>query len=350
MRIKQLDALRAVAVLMVIACHATPLTWGGMGVDLFFVLSGFLVSGLLFRDYKKTGSIHIANFLTRRGFKIYPAYYLFVGVVATLFAVHGTGFSTRQICANLFFLQNYAIGTYPHLWSIAVEEHFYIALPITLWFMVKRNALSKLPMVCGAVGIICLLLRIITACYRSADCFTFTTPTHLRIDSLTFGVLLSYHSEFHPSVIGRIVRFRWLLLAASLLLITLCALVPNENPFTYTLGYSVRYLGFGGLLVFVLNCTSGRSWFMLGLAKIGLHSYTIYLVHVPMIHLVGTDPTGVAIAFVLSICVGMLFGKVVEIPFLKLRDRLFPRPDEHVAGCRIPSSGVLAFASVCSGL
>src|SRR5215831_18752084 len=87
----QLDALRAIAVLLVLGRHLPffPL-WirvGWTGVDLFFVLSGFLISGLLFREYKATGGIRIGRFLVRRGFKIYPAYYLFLTGSVIYYAV-----------------------------------------------------------------------------------------------------------------------------------------------------------------------------------------------------------------------------------------------------------------------
>src|ERR1700722_9204731 len=84
-RSKGIDVLRAIAVLLVIAYHAgVPVlrNAGWSGVDLFFVLSGFLVSGLLFSENKTFGKIRVGRFLIRRGFKIYPAFYLMLGVTA----------------------------------------------------------------------------------------------------------------------------------------------------------------------------------------------------------------------------------------------------------------------------
>jgi peptidoglycan/LPS O-acetylase OafA/YrhL len=325
---------------MVIGNHSRLLSWGWIGVDLFFVISGYLVSGLLFRDYTKTGAIHIANFVTRRGFKIYPAYYLFVAITAIVFAANGVGFPASNIWHDLLFVQNYADGTYAHLWSLAVEEHFYIALPVGLWWLTKRKCrepFSRLPIVCGGIGLLCLLMRTYLAFTQAPAFSTFATPTHVRIDSLTFGVLLSYLCEFRPAVIEKLLKLRWLVLVISLALLVPSTVVPWEKFFTHTLGYSFLYLGFGGLRILALKCTTGESWIVVGLSKIGLYSYTIYLVHVPVIRWVASHGMGsdghyrtklvIVASMILSICFGALFAKIVEVPFLKLRDRLIPRPD-----------------------
>ncbi len=345
MRIKQLDALRALAVLMVIGNHTgSPLmAWGWVGVDLFFVLSGFLVSGLLFRDFKSTGTIHIGNFLTRRGFKIYPSYYLFLAVSVAVFAANGAPFPAGRIWHDLVFVQNYSRGTYAHLWSIAVEEHFYVALPVILWWLARRKSahpFSSVPWGCAAVGATCLLLRMATALIYPPEFYTFAAPTHLRIDSLTFGMLLSYLSEFRPEVVAKVVNFRWPLLAASVLLVVPSTIVPWDHFFTRTLGYSCLYLGFGGLLLFALHCGgAGQSWAIKRLAGLGMYSYTIYLVHVPVHHWVashgmsasGYQQTLVNVTYlVLCVSLGILFARLVEAPFLRIRDSFIPRPDRSV--------------------
>jgi peptidoglycan/LPS O-acetylase OafA/YrhL len=88
MRNKRLDILRCVAILLVIFYHGGVVKYlspsGWMGVDLFFVLSGFLISGLLFSEYRKNGSIQFKRFFVRRGFKIYPAFYSFVAFIALI--------------------------------------------------------------------------------------------------------------------------------------------------------------------------------------------------------------------------------------------------------------------------
>jgi peptidoglycan/LPS O-acetylase OafA/YrhL len=115
---------------------------GWIGVDLFFVLSGFLVSGLLFQEFQKTGGIGVGRFLIRRGWKIYPGFYLllFMSLLGA-WAMHaltpalGVGFLREAV-----YLRNYApLGTtwgaskvWDHTWSLDIEEHFYLALVLVL--------------------------------------------------------------------------------------------------------------------------------------------------------------------------------------------------------------------------
>jgi peptidoglycan/LPS O-acetylase OafA/YrhL len=124
-RLKQLDALRAIAVLLVMGRH---LTWnpvwfrvGWTGVDLFFVLSGFLVSGLLFREYKASGQIRVLRFLGRRAFKIYPAYYFLLILTVTIHLGFGLPLKWRLTWPDFIFVQSYRLGLWGHLWSLAVE-------------------------------------------------------------------------------------------------------------------------------------------------------------------------------------------------------------------------------------
>ena len=125
-----LDVLRGLAIVLVLGVHYKHVynVWtklGGVGVDLFFVLSGFLISGLLFAEFKKTGSIDFKRFFIRRGFKIYPAYYAVILFYAP-FAFHRLGWS------DFLFLQSYRAGILGQAWSLSVEEHFYILLPFLL--------------------------------------------------------------------------------------------------------------------------------------------------------------------------------------------------------------------------
>src|SRR5438874_883596 len=138
-RNQSLDVLRGIAVLMVIFSHYF-LTWDlgstvgivlGRGVDLFFVLSGYLISGLLFEDFKRTGTINLRRFWIRRGLKIYPAFYAMLGFTVIVFRFHAHGFPPGM-WSELFFVQSYIAPIWPHTWSLAVEEHFYVALPLLL--------------------------------------------------------------------------------------------------------------------------------------------------------------------------------------------------------------------------
>ena len=119
---------------------------GWIGVDLFFVLSGFLISGLLFNEYKTCSSISFKRFFIRRGLKIYPAFYLFLFLTGLVYYLVFHVLSSRtHYLAEFFFVQNYWHGVWDHTWSLAVEEHFYILLPTVLLFLVRRSPEQRNP-------------------------------------------------------------------------------------------------------------------------------------------------------------------------------------------------------------
>src|SRR5277367_6483083 len=126
MRNKRLDVLRCVAILLVLFHHGqiTPLfsRAGWVGVDLFFVLSGFLISGLLFGEYRKKGSIQFQRFFIRRGFKIYPAFYFLLAFVALVELYRHVFSSLTKYLHEVFFIQSYYPGIWSYTWSLAVEE------------------------------------------------------------------------------------------------------------------------------------------------------------------------------------------------------------------------------------
>src|SRR5437867_7890621 len=169
MRNKRLDILRCIAVFSVMILHGN--IWpffgkiGWAGVDLFFVLSGFLISGLLFSEYKKYGRIDVKRFWIRRGFKIYPPFYalMFLTILYSLIRYRTV---SRAVLGDVFFLQNYISCIWTHGWSLAVEEHFYVLLPLLLLMMIwvsrdKENPFRAIPMVSIALTIACLYQRIL---------------------------------------------------------------------------------------------------------------------------------------------------------------------------------------------
>ena len=143
----QLDLLRCAAILGVLVAHTTifrrPKWWweqlarfpNWTGVDLFFVVSGFLISSLLFSEFQRRGRINFGRFAIRRALKLYPMLYILVfGVMLERLihsGFHDLGWIITPALHDIFFLQSYLPGTYGHFWSLAVEEHFYILLPLS---------------------------------------------------------------------------------------------------------------------------------------------------------------------------------------------------------------------------
>jgi peptidoglycan/LPS O-acetylase OafA/YrhL len=218
-RILELDMLRGFAILLVMGVHvpAYPIwsTIGGWGVDLFFVLSGFLISNLLFTEYRNTGGIRFRRFFFRRALKLYPSFYLLLALTLAYCFFWNFPVSRWQVAGELSLTQNYLGGIWGHTWSLAVEEHFYILLPLVLFFMLKRgrgvsNPFRAIPYVFLGVAVTCLTWRTVNAILYPNFTYHFHyEPTHLRMDSLSFGVFLSYLHNFCPAIIQKLMTQPW---------------------------------------------------------------------------------------------------------------------------------------------
>jgi peptidoglycan/LPS O-acetylase OafA/YrhL len=357
MRNVNLDALRGVAILMVLGRHLdyfplwTKMGWAG--VDLFFVLSGFLISGLLFQEWKVRGAIDFKRFYIRRAFKIYPAFYALL-LVTVLVNLARPGISSHPVTwkamlAEALFVQNYFPGVWGQTWSLAVEEHFYILLPIALCLLYRRHRthadpFRALPAIFMAVATVEIVLRGATTWHltTAATELRYMAPSHLRIDALLFGVMLSYYRQFQPEKFDELRRG-----LASLLLIALAgillAILPLNHPIMHTAGFTLVYFGFGLLLVRTIDMAPRRHLSRLALvplSKIGYYSYSIYLWHGFVCRLL-PHATFVSMlgCIVAAILLGALMGKVIEYPALALRDRILPTT-RHVA--QIPLTTTMA--------
>jgi peptidoglycan/LPS O-acetylase OafA/YrhL len=349
-----LDLLRLVAILLVLGRHLNPcpgtksapvrwffstwLTGGWIGVDLFFVLSGFLVSGLLFKEFKKSQRLDVKRFLIRRGFKIYPPFACFLAFTVVAHVALKQAIEPRLLVGELFFLQNYLGGLWSHTWSLAVEEHFYFALAaLFYWQMVKRTKASFawVPRVFIGLAVSCLSLRVLS--YWIWPGFSYEKhlfPTHLRVDSLFFGVLLAYYHHFGGAR-WRVGNWRTpILIGCGVGLVGWAFFFPVEQyTFVTTIGLTSLYLGSGLLLLACSRLDHVESVALRVLAALGANSYSIYLWHIAIKTVVGRvigQPTPerwsvfALCYFVGALLFGYLAARVVEAPFLALRDRLYP--------------------------
>jgi peptidoglycan/LPS O-acetylase OafA/YrhL len=179
----------------------TVLKFGWTGVDLFFVLSGFLVGGLMMREWKATGGVEIGRFLKRRAFKIWPSYYLFLAVVTVLHVRPLREFFWQ----NLLNVQNYVPSSLSHTWSLAVEEQFYLGMAalLGLWTWRKWRA--------GSLLTVCLALAVVVEVNRAVQLMQgreIYFYTHTRIDAMLLGVSLAVMRQFYPAWFER-VRGAW---------------------------------------------------------------------------------------------------------------------------------------------
>jgi peptidoglycan/LPS O-acetylase OafA/YrhL len=354
LRIKQLDVLRGLAIILVLGSHMYAgdmwAQMGWVGVDLFFVLSGFLVSGLLFKEYKKHAQIKPVRFLIRRSFKIYPAFYVMILVTLGIRLKYTGSVPVSGLLAEIFFLQNYFQPLWWHTWSLAVEEHFYLLLAAVFFFMQGRSTMAEnpfrhIPKITVITALLILGLRILTTMvvtpWRLSAHFE---PTHLRLDSLLFGVLLSYYHHFHYDSFFNWVKARAkYIYLTSLVLCSCCLFFPSYSSFMSTIGFTLLYLGFGGILITSLYEVVKLPTFLSKLmapinrmlSYIGVYSYSIYLWHLLVAGVVTEVIRRVSpiklhylaeffIYAVGSIVLGVVMSKIIEQPFLSLRDKFFP--------------------------
>ncbi|MEO0899955.1 MAG: acyltransferase [Bacteroidota bacterium] len=358
MRLREIDILRGIAVLLVLLHHHTfytPFNMAGwFGVDLFFVLSGYLVSGILFKSFKSKGTINPGSFLLRRGFKIYPLFYLVIFFSFLIESLRGEQVGLSNLLSEAFFFQNYSEGIWFHTWSLAVEEHFYILLAFISWALYKAKQLKDARhwVLIGWLFVLsCLFMRIFQTLQLPFSNQTHLFPTHLRIDSLMMGVLLSFLHHFRRKrMISFFQKYSIWLYGFSFLLLSPAFLLPLAHPFIHTVGYSLFAFGFSLLLgLFVTDnqinekidrLISGR--IANALADIGRYSYGIYLIHIPFLYygmgLIHKLPISLPsffewITYLLgSILLGRGLSKWIEQPFLSLRDRLIPAESKAISG------------------
>ncbi len=369
----QLDLLRGIAVVLVFGRHleiprpdgvlgGLSEVWfhtGWLGVDLFFVLSGFLIGGLLITELKRHGTLDIGRFLVRRGLKIYPAYLallLYASFVPALKAALGGGSGLETLGAkwselwpNLLFLQNY-VGPNPlgHTWTLAVEEHFYLTLPFLLAAVARADRVRWILPLCIAAVPAFLGVRLLSI--WAGDPYSVGMgATHLRLDALLFGVGIRAWAEFFPAHFAGIARYRIPLLLAGLLLWAPNVFVPPETVFVRSVGLTANFLGSGAFLLaaFHTNQKNLGSWGPIARplavfgAWIGVYSYAIYLWHVTAIRIlerefatrllasIGEGSSLVWLIATVVVCAGAVLAgvvatKLVEWPVLRLRDRYFP--------------------------
>ncbi len=323
-RNRSLDALRGVAILLVLGSHFPYYQpWfriGWLGVNLFFVLSGFLVSGLLFTSLRETGSLGIRRFIIRRGFKIWPSFYLYL-IAAAAYSLLIHPYPWRQIIYSGLFVINYTESgaLFGHLWSLCVEEHFYLLLPAVLWILHRFRSFSLIPWLSIGLLMLCLFLRFL----KLSDALHL--GTQYLVDQLYLGVGLSYLYYFAPPWFRRFSGHPSLFLG--ILLAAPPAFFRQTVP-VQTIGLTAIAVGCGLILAWCVTRTlpPWLGW----LARIGFYSYPIYLWHVVVRFVIpgnfGSGFFGFWTYILSAVVIGVMMSQNTERPFLKIRDRLFPEP------------------------
>jgi peptidoglycan/LPS O-acetylase OafA/YrhL len=341
--VPSLDGLRAISILLVVLAHfVTPTIPGGLGVTVFFFISGFLIARLLFAESKLTNNVNLPAFYLRRFLRLYPVILVYVVFVVAVALLRGTPIHGIEITSVLFYFVNYLFAAYQlaglsftlpisQFWSLAVEEHFYFFIPLVV-LLIRANP-RVLIAICLGVCIGSLALRVIYLSEWPALVDTKFVYTHseTRFDSIAYGVLLAATCETTTG--RRMVRALASPLGFWLAAIVLLGTLAYRDPFfRETARYSLQGLALlpiAGTLVFtthlrMLNIVLNSSiavW-------IGQLSYSLYVWHQGVADLVGTASLGWATPVVLvmaSLAVAAASYYLIEKPFLRLRKNLRPR-------------------------
>ena len=373
--IPELDGLRAIAVLLVLARHifrplqerdpdlmvafgydfATPFVNGWVGVDLFFVLSGFLISRHLLSRHRQGRTISMGAYLGARAMRILPAYFAVLGLVLLgAFPFYAPEVTTRSILVHLAVLQDY-LGSdiVVAFWSLGVEEKFYLCAPFIVLVAAHMRGARRYGLL-AALILMPMVLRM-TALAGGGDIGSyealfrnFRSPFHLTFDGLAMGTMVAFLQA--DGVTQRMgIALRRVILALSVLmlgsLIFHAPMMARIDAFDATAQPLLIALGFGGILVSLLDRRGTPGW--LGarpLFVIAILSYTLYLVHMPLIPLatvlslaIGGPLEPVIFAgtvFVLSLAAAMVIHFAIEKPFLMLKEAWARLGDDSAKGLR----------------
>ena len=361
-RLPGLDLLRAVAIGWVLIYHASlwdlapqtnPLVgFGWMGVDLFFVLSGFLIAGQLLRPFARGQRPRYGRFLIRRALRTLPAY-LVVVTIYFLAPAWREWPDIQPLWAFLTFTQNlsrapFAPHAFSHAWSLCVEEQFYLVFPLALGFVALR---PKPGTAIGAVLAVLVFGMMIRGWFWLHDVASppfdifgspdgpymrlIYYPTWSRLDGLLAGIAAAAIQTFRPAWWTRLTARPNLLLAAGVVGVVAAAVLFQKEVggfFAAVFGYpliaaSMAALAAGGASP---GSVIGRRA-VPGAAALAAGSYSLYLSHKMVFHVVamaakawspGAHVLALPLALVLAGAAGAALYWSVERPFLKLRERL----------------------------
>ncbi len=331
MRIHSLQGVRAVCISMVLLAHVAGTrnfpgsrvleAYGNPGVRIFLILSGYLITSQLIKEREKTGGISLRRFYARRAYRIFPAAYAFM-VIAI--ATHWWGLSRANILTALTYTLNY----YPrgnhvlgHLWSLGVEEQFYLIWPLCLLLFFRR----RLWIVAAVVASGPPLRILFWLLWRRAG---LEHPFPVFMDALATGAAISLLEAKLGSLQAIFLSRGFLFVPALTFLMPLTQFWSNR--WYESVGVSVFHLG---VALSLLHVVARRYW-LLNFAPVvwvGTVSYSLYLWQQPFLNRWSSAPWA---AFPLNLSLAVAAAAVsyylVEKPFLDLRERRSPKPRLHL--------------------
>ena len=340
-RIHGLDGLRGLGSVAVLLFHCLPLYFPGgyFALDMFFVISGYIISLTLLKEHSRTGTISLAGFYRRRALRILPALFAVVAGVLLIGWLAGDAWAPHQsrreewveaakaITSTMNWFAAFGVGRWgflTHSWSLSLEEQFYLLWPLALLLLLRRSARISLPAVLLGSILLCFL-------WRTCLAFAGATPERLylgfdtRFDALMLGCLLAVVGT---ATVPRALRRRWPVPASALLLLLLFS------------SWRDSWLGYGGLTLnaflsawLIAAAVEGEGMLTRFLALkpvqwLGLRSYSLYLWQVPLIGVVGLlavpAPYAPFAILLSSLAAAEISYRLFERPFLRRRPQVCP--------------------------
>jgi len=326
-----LDGLRALAVTAVLLYHAD-LTWakgGFLGVDAFFVLSGYLITTLLLTESRDTGGIGLLAFWGRRARRLLPALFLMLGGIA----IYAVAFAEPEELANirrdslatLFYVANWnevfsdtsyftqfeMASPLKHAWSLAIEEQFYLLWPLAVLFFVSRFSNPRRLLAGVTVLMIVASAALMALLYDPAvDPSRIYYGTDTRAHSLLVGALLAMGLLWYPQLadFARRAAGQLIAIAAVIAIGLVWILVPDDSSALYYGGYLLFALAVAAIIAVVVQPKRGALANMLGIAPLrllGLISYGVYLWHWPVYLILSPERTGLDGATLMTVRVAL---------------------------------------------
>jgi peptidoglycan/LPS O-acetylase OafA/YrhL len=372
-RLPGLDLLRAIAIVWVMLFHSflvgglgDDFGWlsrfGWMGVDLFFVLSGFLIGSQVLKPLARGGRLDFGDFYLRRAFRILPALFVVLAIYLTVPAFREEPgmqpwwqFATFTVNLLIDYQHNKAFS---NAWSLCVEEHFYLLFPVLAWWLTRRPSATKFFTVCVAIALAGIALRSsiwlldmapvqgVEGAGRSFNqrfIEDMYYPTWNRLDGLLAGVMLATLKTYRRAAWDRLQANANIALIAGLVVVALGMWLFRDR--TGLIGNSIGWpVLSAGLALLVFAGADTRSWIGVrrvpGAGWIALISYSLYLVHKPIYHMVngafgaqleGRGFVAFAVYGSTALLAGALLHYAVERPFLQWRKRLDGRLSHQAA-------------------
>jgi peptidoglycan/LPS O-acetylase OafA/YrhL len=340
-RIAGLDGLRALSIAMVLGGHLAGTRYcysqsfyshfgdlANLGVRIFFVISGFLITSLLLKEMERTRTISLTQFYFRRTLRIFPAFYIFVLCIAGLQAAGAISLNRSDLLHAFTYTMNYHPGRawwLGHIWSLSVEEQFYLLWPAVLLFLGQRRALWAVLTVLALAPIV----RIAIVYLLPSDIATIGESFPTIADAIASGCLLALMFQ-------KLRCMRWfkcLMHSPLFFLVPLGAVLLNkvsQGRLGFLIYETLINLALTLCVAYAISAGEGMTWRLLNsgpLVNVGLLSYSLYLWQQPFLdrtstHWVSAFPINLLFTFAAA-SVSYVF---IEKPFLSLRSMRKTRP------------------------